>query len=277
MEILLNAPDFDLKQSLCCGQIFTFCAEGDGFSIISGGRHCIAYQDGDVLRLDGAPEADREYWNRFFALDVDYAGLKRAFSADPTLCEAVCCAPGIRVLRQELWEATCSFIISQNNNIKRITGIVARLCEGFGPVLSDGTKGFPRPQALASLSPDELAPLRCGFRARYIIDAAQKFSDGSIDETYLRTAPLDDAAAMLMTITGVGVKVAACALLFGAARFDAFPQDVWIKRAMSAMFPDGLPQCACSSAGIAQQYIYDYARRHPEKLSAENADDPASL
>ena len=117
---------------------------------------------------------------------------------------------------------------------------------------------------MASLEPDDLAPIRAGFRHRYIIDAARKVHSGEIDLEALRELPYDEARAALMRITGVGVKVADCVLLYGLHRMESFPLDVWMKRAMATLF-DGLdPGAFGEYAGIAQQYIFHYARTHGE-------------
>ena len=102
--------------------------------------------------------------------------------------------------------------------------------------------------------------LRSGFRAKYILDAAQKISLGEIDLESLKTVSTDAARDELMKIKGVGPKVADCALLFSLCHIDAFPKDVWIKRAMQALFGGELPEEAKPYAGIAQQYIFFYAR-----------------
>ena len=115
---------------------------------------------------------------------------------------------------------------------------------------------------LAPLSPDDLAPIRSGFRAKYIIDAATKVSSGEILLENLKTTDFNTAREKLMTIKGVGPKVADCVLLFGLGHIEAFPQDVWIKRAMAQMFEGELPQCAVPYAGIVQQYIFYYIRNN---------------
>ncbi|MBR5501916.1 MAG: DNA-3-methyladenine glycosylase 2 family protein, partial [Oscillospiraceae bacterium] len=103
---------------------------------------------------------------------------------------------------------------------------------------------------MAQLTAEDLAPLRCGYRAPYIIDAAQKLASGEITEAAVRSLPLEEARKELLKIKGVGPKVADCVLLFGAGHTDAFPQDVWIKRAMARYFPQGLPECVLPYAGI---------------------------
>lgn len=265
--VLENVKDLDLSQTLSCGQCFRWKEHSDGsFSGVVRGRYARVSSDGDRLILDGADEADRAMWFDYFDLGMDYARVRRELSAiHPTLAEAARYAPGIRILNQEPFEALISFIISQNNNIKRIAGIIDRLCEHFGePIGADASYAFPTAQRLAALSPDDLAPIRAGFRQRYIIDAAQKVADGTIDPEQIRALSYDEARAALMRITGVGVKVADCVLLYGLHRLDGFPLDVWMKRAMAALFEGVESSDFGQYAGIAQQYIFHYARMHPE-------------
>ena len=262
-----NVHDLDLRETLDCGQCFRWKEQSDGsFAGVVRGRYARVRTDGDRLIVDGAQEADRDLWFDYFDLGLDYGAVKAELSAlHPTLAEAARYAPGIRILNQEPFEALISFIISQNNNIKRIAGIVERLCEHFG----EGTgsrNSFPTAETLAGLSPDDLAPIRAGFRHRYIIDAAQKVADGTIDLEALRALPYDEAKTELMKITGVGVKVADCVLLYGLHRLDGFPLDVWMKRAMAALFPGMEPADFGQYAGIAQQYIFHYSRMHPERF-----------
>ncbi|MBR1534281.1 MAG: DNA-3-methyladenine glycosylase 2 family protein, partial [Ruminococcus sp.] len=142
--------------------------------------------------------------------------------------------------------------------------IVDRLCEHFGDPIGDGIYAFPTADRLAALSPDDLAPIRAGFRHRYIIDAAGKVADGTVDLEQIRRLPYDEARASLMQITGVGVKVADCVLLYGLHRLESFPLDVWMKRAMATLFDGSDLSMFGEYAGIAQQYIFHYARNHPE-------------
>ena len=231
------------------------------------GRAVRVWTDGDRLLIDGADEWDRPMWEEYFDLGLDYAAVKEQLCAlHPRLAEAVSYAPGIRVLRQEPFEMLISAIISQNNHIKRIEGIVDRLCERFGEPLGGGAYAFPTARRLASLEPDDLAPVRAGFRHRYMIDAARKVADGTVDLERIRRLPYEAARQELMTITGVGVKVADCVLLFGLYRLDGFPLDVWMKRAMDRLFDHMDPTAFGPYAGIAQQYIFHYVRMHPEKL-----------
>lgn len=278
-----NVKDLDLKETLDCGQCFRWKELEDGsfFGVVRG-RAARAYMDGGSLILDGADEADREMWFDYFDLGLDYGAVREQLSrVHPVMAEAARFAPGIRILRQEPFEALISFIISQNNNIKRISGIVERLCEGFGEPIRMGEAcssrteacpdisgedvyyRFPTAERLSALTPDDLAPIRAGFRHRYIIDGAQKVCGSEIDLEALRDIPYDDAKRELMKITGVGVKVADCTLLYGLHRLDGFPLDVWMKRAMAVLFDGMDPSEFGEYAGIAQQYIFHYSRMNP--------------
>ena len=260
--------DLSLCETLGCGQCFRWREQEDGgfFGVVRS-RKVVVRTQGDTLVIEGASEDDRELWAEYFDLGLDYGAVREQLAAvHPTMAEAARFAPGIRILRQEPFEALISFIISQNNNIKRIAGIVERLCERFGEEISDGVYAFPTAEKLAALEPDDLAPIRAGFRHRYIIDAARKVADGTVNLDALRQAPYEQARASLMQITGVGVKVADCVLLYGLHRLEGFPMDVWMKRAMAALF-DGLePQAFGDCAGIAQQYIFHYARMNASRL-----------
>ncbi len=261
-----NVTDLDLAQTLDCGQSFRWVEREDGgFDGVAFNRSVTVRLDGTDLYIENADESDRELWHSYFDLDLDYGKIRGEISAiHPILADAAKYAPGIRILRQEPYEALCTFIISQNNNIKRIKGIVQRLCEQFGDRLPDGTYAFPDAEKMASLTADDLAPLRAGFRNRYLVDAARKVADGDVDLEKCRSCDYDEARRELMQITGVGVKVADCALLFGLHRIEAFPLDVWMKRAMATLFPGMTPGDFGQYAGIAQQYIFHYSRMNPK-------------
>lgn len=264
--IIPNVRDLDLEQTLDCGQSFRWEKQNDGsFSGVAFGKYVNISLDGvDMIIKNAAPD-DEKIWRNYFDLELDYGKIRGDISKlHPVLEEAARYAPGIRILRQEPYEALCTFIISQNNNIKRIKGIVARLCESFGDEIDEGVYTFPTAERLAGLTPDDLAPLRAGFRNRYIIDSAKKVASGEVDLELCKTADYETARAELMKITGVGVKVADCTLLFGMHRVEAFPVDVWMKRAMEKLFPGMSANDFGEYAGIAQQYIFHYSRMHPE-------------
>lgn len=264
--IIPDARDLDLEQTLDCGQSFRWTKQDDGsFSGVAFDRYVNISLDGTDMIIKNAAEADRGLWFDYFDLSLDYGKIREEISQiHPVLKDAAKYAPGIRILRQEPYEALCTFIISQNNNIKRIKGIVQRLCESFGDVIEDGIYTFPTAEKLAGLTPEDLAPLRAGFRNKYIIDSARKVASGEVDLELCKTADYEASRAELMKIKGVGVKVADCTLLFGMHRIEAFPVDVWMKRAMEKLFPGMTAEDFGEYAGIAQQYIFHYSRMHPE-------------
>ena len=266
--IVKNVSPFDLALTLDCGQAFRWTATEDGaFEGIAMGKFLKIKQDKeDIIFYNTTEKEYNEIWKKYFDFNRDYNEILNRARKNPLLFKITENCSGIRLLKQDPWEALCSFIISQNNNIPRIKGIINRLCENFGEKI-DGGYTFPTAEKLASLTVDDLAPLRSGFRAKYILSAAKKCS-GEIDLSTLHTLNIDDARNVLMTISGVGPKVADCTLLFGLGFLSAFPMDVWMKRAMASLFnnklPDGLDDCA----GVIQQYIFHYART--EKIVFED-------
>ena len=265
MDYIIDCPAvFSPALTLDCGQSFRWKQEGSNFSGVAYGKKLILEQNENKLIFHGCTEEDfNSVWKNYFDLETDYEKILSQYD-DEYLKAAVAEYSGIRILRQEPWEALCSFIISQNNNIPRIKGIIERLCAAFG----EGEKGFesfPSPERLASLSVEDLAPLRSGFRAKYIIDAARKVADGEVDFDKIRKADLQEGRDELKKIKGVGDKVAECTLLYGFYKIDAFPVDVWVKRIMAELYPDGLPACTEGSRGIAQQYLFHWRRMKDNK------------
>lgn len=260
-----TVPAFSLRDTLCCGQCFRWEELPDGsFWGIASGKAITVRQEEDRLLWQGDP-AQKEFWDEYFDLDTDYAAFVRDFQGDPTLQKACQMAGGIRLLRQDPWEALCSFIISQNNNIPRIRGIVDRLCQLLGEPVAGGTAdgyAFPTPERLAAQTEKSLAPLRAGFRTGYLLDAAEKVASGRLSLEEVAVMPLEDARTALRTIRGVGPKVAECALLYGFHRLEAFPVDTWIKKVLARYYPQGFPPL--QPAGVAQQFLFHYIRSLPE-------------
>ena len=257
---------FDLKNTFECGQCFRWNENTDGsYSGIVGNQYTTVFRDGEFIVIANADETDyQNIWEKYFDLNVCYDDIKRELiSLDSRLKCAADSIDGIRILNQDPWETLCSFIISHNNNIPRIKGIVERLCENFGDKIENGYT-FPSAEKITALDIDDLAPLRAGFRARYIIDAARKVSSGEVNLESMREKPIEDCRKELMKITGVGEKVAECTLLYGLHRLEAFPIDVWIKKALSTLFSGVSPENLGQYAGIAQQYIFHYSRMNPD-------------
>lgn len=272
MGAMVESPvGFDLAQTLDCGQAFrwqelppegeTHLWEGVAF-----GKVLRLGQRGDQVWFYCSEEELESLWRPYFDLDTDYGEKRRMLSRmSPALAEAAAFAPGIRILRQEPWEALCSFIISQNNHIPRIKGIIQRLCQLLGePIPGTEWHSFPGPERMASCQVEDLAPLRAGFRGKYLVDAARKVASGEVDLEKVARSPVETGREELRKILGVGPKVAECALLYGFHKTECFPMDVWMKRAMATLLPGKSPQEFGENAGLAQQYLFHYSRMHPE-------------
>jgi len=275
LQIPFSGP-LSLEETLNCGQCFHWKGAENGYIGVIGHTAVKVSVCENMLRcerlsLDAEPL--EPLCRSYFDLDTDYRQFLELCGCHPVLKDASQFAGGIHILRQEPWEALCSFILSANNNIKRIIGLVDRLREQFGdPILcTDGVTryAFPSAERLAPLTVEDLAPVRSGFRAKYVIDAAQKVASGMVKLNALYDVCTCDAIEELRKINGVGPKVAQCALLFGWYKLDCLPRDVWIIRVMDRLFPEGLPEPVQPFAGIAQQYLFHYVRAHPEICAAE--------
>lgn len=277
---------FDVDKVFDCGQCFRFDKVENSihdaeYAGVAHGKYISVAQDGDSITLYNSTLAEyEEIWKRFLGLDRDYSEINSSLlslSDNPALADAVSRSSGIRILKQDPWEAICSFIVSQNNNIPRIKKLVAALSFRCGERVS--TKGmeshiaeihkehegnfysFPSPDSVHSLGISGLAELKTGFRAKYIYDAAEKMLSGEIDLALLNSSPTDVCVEHLCRVKGIGVKVASCALLFGFEKLDAFPVDVWIKKVIAKYFSEDFDyKCLGEFAGIAQQYLFYYER-----------------
>jgi len=262
---ITGVSDFDLTKIFECGQCFRWDSDkGVAYTGVAFGRVARLRRDGGSVFISGSMEDFEAVWHGYFDLDRDYNDIRRRLSIDGFMHKAVIHGEGIRILRQDKWEALCSFIISQCNNIPRIKKIISVLCRKFGEKLEFEGKAyyaFPSAEKLALLDEASLAPLRCGYRAEYIISAARAIADGALDLEALSQRPADEARAALKELRGVGDKVADCVLLFGLNKLDAFPLDVWMKRAVAKHFgPSFDPSIFSPYAGVAQQYIFYYMR-----------------
>ncbi len=266
-DLLVYGIDcINLDFTLDCGQSFRWRKQdGVWHGIVCGRKASVKQIDDNTLIFYDTDKDDFERtWKSYFDLERDYKSITQKYKSDKYLSEACDRYYGIRVLNQEPWETLCSFIISQNNNIPRIKGIIERLCVGFGDALGGDGFSFPSAEKLSLLKVEDLSPLRAGFRAKYIIDAAQKVACGEIDFDRIIKEDISYGRQELEKICGVGPKVAECCLLYGCKKAEAFPVDVWVKRIMGELYPDGLPECALPEKGIAQQYLFHW-RRNLEK------------
>lgn len=245
----------DLRKIAESGQCFRWRALGGGaYEIHSSGRAITARQTApDTVTVSCGQDDWRDVWFKYFDMDNDYASCAAAVDpGDEYLRAAAEAARGLRMLRQDFWETLVSFIISQNNNIPRITGILARLCALCG--------GFPEPNALAALSVEELTGCGLGYRAAYIKRAAQQYLSDKPDG-FVHGYDYAEAREYLTSYHGVGPKVADCVCLYGLGHRDAFPRDVWVKRIEAERYGGRFPQERYPGfAGVLQLFMFWYER-----------------
>lgn len=256
---LVPAGGINLDITLDCGQAFRWNKNGDGSwtGVVRGVRATVR-NDGGALLISSDGECEEIFYD-YFDCSRDYGDVMRRLGNDGHLSRAVSEYGAVRILRQEPWEALCSFIISSCNNIPRIKGIIDRFCVGFGEN-AGSSYSFPSAEKTASLTLEDLSVLRAGYRAEYILDAAGKVAGGEINLSAMYGMSIPDCERELMKIKGVGKKVADCTLLFGLGHTEAFPVDRHIKRICEKYYPDGLPECVKGIEGIAQQYMFQMQR-----------------
>lgn len=270
--------DFTLSQILECGQCFHFDKlDEEVYEVVAFGRAVKIEQTDKVLRIYGSSMEDYEgIWKLYLDMDNDYGLIKQSvIKADGALKTAVDEKSGIHILNQDFFETLISFIVSQNKSIPQIKQCVKNISHRFGDEVI-GYNGeafyvFPDVQRLHDATEEELRECKVGFRAPYIKNATEAVYSGAVTKEKLDELDIAQARELLMTIKGVGEKVANCVLLFGLGRREAFPVDVWMKRIMEQMYFDGkdtkkqdIEAFAVNKfgdlGGYAQQYLFDYAR-----------------
>jgi len=271
----LPAKDFSLESSLSSGQTFRWQAvNGDCFAGFIGSTIVKVRQEGERLLCEASdPAFTPERLRQYFALDLDLADILRQIDVDMQMHDAIHHFRGLRILRQDPWEVLASFICASFNNIKRIEGMVEGLCQAYGrPVSLNGVRGFgfPEPETVAAASERQLRSLGLGYRAPYLKATARLVADGTLPMAHLRRADYAATKRALLQCDGVGDKVADCVALFGFEKYQAFPVDVWMERAMRYYFrhrrPTRMGVHAYAMrhfgpwAGYAQQYLYHYMR-----------------
>lgn len=281
--------DFDLDHIFDCGQCFRWTRQKDGsytgiaFGKVVNMQVGRAGKDGreaDWLEIDNCCEDDFfGIWQDYLDMTRDYGAVKELLAAqDSVMARAIEAGNGIRILKQDLWETIVSFIISQNNNIPRIKGCIENLCRLFGEKAGEygGEEYFniPTPETMASLTAEDLAPCRLGYRAPYLIETArQVLAKGGMEAVSAQLAAIsdpDEVCEYLRQFQGIGPKVASCIALFGLARLDAFPVDVWVRRVMNRLYHIDEKDISAmnryarenfgENGGIAQQYLFYYIR-----------------
>jgi N-glycosylase/DNA lyase len=259
-----------------CGQAFRFEEQEAGvYRGIAYGRQiwCRKTKNGMEL-FPVTPEEMEKIWKGYFDLDFCYPPEDARFSSDAVLREAAQCCAGLRILRQEPFETIITFILSANNNIARIRGIVKKLCELAGEPIAPGCFAFPAPQALAGQSEEALRACGAGYRARYVLKTARKVAEGYDLERFYGME-YAAARAELCELNGVGPKVADCILLFAYQKREAFPADVWIRRMLGELYgfapknDKEILQFASEHfgeyGGLAQQYLFHYMRTQAKR------------
>lgn len=260
--LLTDIQNFDPFLSCECGQCFRFEKLSDDEYLISAcnrNQHIRRENNGWFF-----PQVTEEVFKKelvpYFDLERDYGAIIESFSFDSAITAAAKSASGIRIFKQDPWETLISFIISANNNIPRIKKIINSLCTLLGEE-NNGFYSFPSAEAILRAGAAGLEPIRSGFRAKYILDAAEKVASGSLDLKKVAQCDYQTALSMLKTVKGVGDKVANCVLLFGFGFYEAFPIDVWVKRVIAQYYNESFdPASLGQYAGIAQQYLFHHQR-----------------
>lgn len=258
-----NIGSFSLKNTLDCGQCFRWEEQVDG-SYLGIVKNSVvkASQTGNILKLEELSQnsINKEDWQEYFGFDTDYVAIESKLKSDDLLARAYKLSPGIRILKQDPWEALISFIISQNNNIPRIKKIIKSLCQVAGQEIISGVFKFPTPQQILNLSDEKLESIKSGFRAKYIKNAAELMMNGTVNLKELAAKLNDEALDELMQIKGVGVKVGSCVLIYGFNKLNVVPVDVWVKRGIDKYFKNGWPEEVKGLEGVAAQYLYNFVR-----------------
>jgi len=316
-QAAIPVKNYDLALTLSSGQTFRWRQSGDAWEGVIGSRWVRLRQEADGIRAETAsteessmvgtprcgvrsaqqpaeraalvkfcpadPTFDWPWLRHYLQTEVELEKILAAFPDDPPMREAVAACQGLRLLRQEPWECLASFICSSTKQIVQIEQIVGLLCRRFGQELpvppgANPTWTFPTAEQLVAASETELRECKLGFRAPYMSGAARKVAAGEIDLSRLGQLPLEEARAALLTLPGVGVKIADCVLLFAYGFQEAFPVDVWIIKALQELyFPKRrpkLPRLRHFSrshfgpySGYAQQYLFHYMRTARKKPS----------
>lgn len=265
--MLIGAEPLDLGLTLVdSAQCFRWTRDGGRFGCAFGGGAVWLHREPDGLHAEG--DVDLAFLRDYLDLDRDYAALSREYAPYPQAARAIALYPGLRVLNQPPWEALICSILTANNNVARIRGLVGALCEHYGAACGP-LHGFPTPRQLADADEAELRALKMGYRAPYLIGAARRVVDG-FPLNDLSGMPYDEAHRLLVTLPGVGDKVADCVLLFGCRHASAFPVDVWVDRLLRSWFGiecRSRAQMCCEArallgpnAGLMQQFLFHAAR-----------------
>ncbi len=259
-----KTEDFDAKSILECGQMFRYFKTDNGYKVITGKylAEIIETEDSVVIKTE-----DPEVFVDFFDLDKDYSKIKRQLEKDDILKEAINFGKGIRIAKGQTEEIIFQFIISQNNNISRIQKIVEKMSE-LGEKIDDEYNAFPTAKDLSKQPPEYFKSLGAGYRDVYLMETAKLLANTDLEE--IKKMSDKELEKWLLSIKGIGPKVASCIMLFGFDRQACFPVDTWIEKVYRKYFyagektrpqiSDYFQQKFGAMSGIVQQYLFYYLR-----------------
>lgn len=276
-----NQESFEPKHIFECGQCFRWNLEDDGsYTGVFNENVLNVKKEKDEVQFKGVVNGNiKEIVDEYFDLKRDYSKIKKELSEiDENLNLSIKYGNGIRILNQDLWETIISFIISANNNIPRIKGIIEKMSKKYGKeIYYNGTKyyTFPRPEDLENVTVKDFRNLGVGFRDIRLYKTTQMILENKIDLKSLYKEPTRIVKEKLLTLSGVGEKVADCILLFSTLkRFDVFPIDVWVRRVMNELYIKNEDETKVNKReiqklayekfgkleGLAQQYLFYWKR-----------------
>lgn len=280
--ILKDAKSFELKDIFDCGQCFRWNKEIDGsYTGVFGNNVLNVSKQGKDVIFKGICEENIETTcKKYFDLDRNYEEIKEKLSKiDEHMKKSIEYGSGIRILNQDLWETIISFIISANNNIPRIKGIIERISKKYGNEIIYNGKSyytFPTVEQLSNVTVEDLRSLGLGFRDIRVYETTHMILDKKVDLKELeQEKDFNKVRETLLTLSGVGPKVADCILLFSTLkRWEAFPIDVWVRRVMNELYIQNEDETKVNKtqiekiakekfgdlAGIAQQYLFYWKR-----------------
>ena len=276
--IIFEGEYFDAISTLGCGQIFRFQKTEKGYLVLSKDKGAIIHTENNKTIIQ-CLEEDKEYFINFFDLKRDYKAIcEKAKSENfSILTKAVEVGKGIRILNQDKEETLFSFIISQNNNIPRIKGIIEKLCQGLGEkkeFMGIEYYSFPTIKKMAETDLSFYQSIGLGYRAKYIKNLAESINTGLNISEY-SSLSTKELRKKLVSMLGVGNKVADCVLLFGFHKSDSFPVDTWIEKVYKedikgeikdrTKISDYLVDRFKENSGYYQQYLFYYKRSHEKK------------
>ncbi|MFV0364196.1 MAG: DNA glycosylase [Suipraeoptans sp.] len=260
--IKIEDIDFSIEKICISGQCFRMHQiDENQYTIIANHRALTAYQKGSVVELECSQTEFDNIWKEYFDLNEDYTRFAASVDEDDKyLISAIDSGRGIRILKQDLWEMIISFIISQQNNIKRIKKCIDVIAKNYGSKLEasyDKTLyDFPTPEELSMVTENEFRELGLGYRSRYIVETTKTIIESDFLEK-IKEKNYNEAKEMLLSLTGVGVKVAECVCLFGLHHLQAFPVDTHIIQVIKNEYDNGFPfHKYLGFEGVMQQYIF---------------------